>query len=48
LHPIWNARNLLSGGLLDVEDLVRMVDTVLHLGATASVPTVTVTPRRSN
>jgi NAD(P)-dependent dehydrogenase (short-subunit alcohol dehydrogenase family) len=48
LHPIWSARNLLSGGLLDVEDLVRMVDTVLHLGATASVPSVTVTPRRSD
>jgi NAD(P)-dependent dehydrogenase (short-subunit alcohol dehydrogenase family) len=48
LHPVWNARYLLSGGLLEVEELVRVVDTVLRCGATACIPSVTVTPRRSN
>jgi len=43
--PIWSARSYLSGSLLDVEDLVRVVDTVLRCGASASVPSVTVTPR---
>lgn len=43
--PIWSARGYLSGALLDVEDLVRVVDTVLRCGASASVPSVTVTPR---
>jgi hypothetical protein len=48
LHPVWNARNLLSGGLLEVEELVRVVETVLHCGASACIPTVAVTPRRSD
>jgi NAD(P)-dependent dehydrogenase (short-subunit alcohol dehydrogenase family) len=48
LFPTWTARNLLSGALLDVEDLVQVVHTVLHLGATATIPSVAVTPRRSN
>jgi hypothetical protein len=41
----WSARNLLSGALMDVEELVRVVDTVLRCGASASIPSVTVTPR---
>lgn len=45
LHPIWQARNYLSGSLIDVEELVRVVDTVLRCGATAGIPTVAVTPR---
>jgi NAD(P)-dependent dehydrogenase (short-subunit alcohol dehydrogenase family) len=48
LHPVWNARYLLSGGLLDVDDLVRVVETVLRCGASACIPSVTVTPRRSD
>jgi NAD(P)-dependent dehydrogenase (short-subunit alcohol dehydrogenase family) len=46
LLPLWSQRNLLSGALLDVEELVKVVDTVLRCGATASIPTVTLTPRR--
>jgi hypothetical protein len=35
----------MSGSFLDVEDLVRVVDTVLRCGSSASVPSVTVMPR---
>jgi NAD(P)-dependent dehydrogenase (short-subunit alcohol dehydrogenase family) len=45
LLPEWSARRYLSGSLLDVEELVRVVDTVLRCGATASIPSVTVAPR---
>jgi NAD(P)-dependent dehydrogenase (short-subunit alcohol dehydrogenase family) len=44
-HPIWQARNLLSGSLIEVDELVRVVDTVLRCGASAYVPFVAVTPR---
>jgi NAD(P)-dependent dehydrogenase (short-subunit alcohol dehydrogenase family) len=46
LHPIWSARNYLSGSLLEVDELVRVVDTVLRCGASATIPLVAVTPRR--
>jgi NAD(P)-dependent dehydrogenase (short-subunit alcohol dehydrogenase family) len=46
LHPIWSARNYLSGSLLEVDELVRVVDTVLRCGASAHIPLVAVTPRR--
>jgi len=45
LHPIWRERNYLSGSLIEVDELVRVVDTVLRCGASASIPTVAVTPR---
>ncbi len=43
--PVWAARRYLSGSLMEVEELVRVVDTVLRLGASASVPSVAVIPR---
>lgn len=43
--PLWAERKYLTGALLDVEDLVRVVDTVLRCGSSASIPSVTVTPR---
>jgi NAD(P)-dependent dehydrogenase (short-subunit alcohol dehydrogenase family) len=43
VHPIWAARGYLSGSLLDVDELVRVVDHVLR--ADATIPSVTVTPR---
>jgi len=46
LHPIWSERNYLSGSLLEVDELVRVVDTVLRCGASAHIPLVAVTPRR--
>jgi NAD(P)-dependent dehydrogenase (short-subunit alcohol dehydrogenase family) len=45
LYPVWMSRNLLSGSLLDVEELVKTVDHVLRCGATATIPSVTVAPR---
>ena len=45
-HPIWEARNYIGGALVDVDELVRVVDTVLRCGATASIPSVAVIPRR--
>ena len=44
-HPIWQARNYLTGSLMEVDELVRVVDTVLRCGASAHVPLVAVTPR---
>jgi NADP-dependent 3-hydroxy acid dehydrogenase YdfG len=45
LAPIWVARNLLAGSLLEVEELVSVVDTVLRCGASANIPSVAVVPR---
>jgi len=45
-HPVWAERNLLSGALMEVDELVRVVDLVLRCGASASIPSVAVTPRR--
>jgi hypothetical protein len=47
LYPQWESGNLLSGALMDVEELVRVVDVVLQCGGTATIPTVAVIPRRS-
>ena len=43
--PVWLARNYIAGSLLEVEELVNAVEMVLRLGATACVPSITVTPR---
>lgn len=45
LLPVWLGRNYMSGSLLDVDDLVRVVETVLRCGAGANIPSVAVTPR---
>jgi NAD(P)-dependent dehydrogenase (short-subunit alcohol dehydrogenase family) len=43
--PIWLGRGYMAGALLDVNDLITMVDTVVRSGATVSIPSVTVAPR---
>ena len=43
---LWLERRLLSGALMDVEHLVGMIDAVLRCGASANVPSISVTPRR--
>lgn len=45
--PMWLERGLstLGGMLIDVEEIVSIVHNVLTLGATASIPSVVVTPR---
>jgi NAD(P)-dependent dehydrogenase (short-subunit alcohol dehydrogenase family) len=45
MFPVWMDRKFMNGSLLDVEDLVRVVHTVLQCGASATVPSVTVIPR---
>lgn len=45
LAQTWVARNYLSGALLDVEELVRVVDTIISCGRTASIPSLTIAPR---
>jgi NAD(P)-dependent dehydrogenase (short-subunit alcohol dehydrogenase family) len=44
-YPTWVSRNYISGTLLQVEELVRVVDYVARSGAGTSIPSVTVTPR---
>lgn len=47
MFPVWSQRGCLSldDGLVEVEELLHVVDTVLRLGASATIPTVAVTPR---
>lgn len=44
-YPIWLGRNYMSGALMEVEDLVNVVDTVLRTGASTSMPIVVATSR---
>ena len=44
--PIWLAREYVAGALLEVDELVRVVESVLRLGSSASIPSVAVVPRR--
>jgi NAD(P)-dependent dehydrogenase (short-subunit alcohol dehydrogenase family) len=46
-HPLWEKGNYLSGTLMNVEELVSAVHTVLKVGASATIPTVAVVPRRA-
>ena len=43
----WVARDYLAGALLEVDELVRVVQSVMRLGSSASIPYVAVVPRRS-
>jgi NAD(P)-dependent dehydrogenase (short-subunit alcohol dehydrogenase family) len=42
---IWTDRQYIVGSLLEVDELVSVVDTVLRCGASACIPTVAVVPR---
>lgn len=44
-YPLWTARALMSDCLMDVEDFVPVIESVLRCGASAAIPTITVTPR---
>ncbi|MGA2835549.1 MAG: SDR family oxidoreductase [Acidimicrobiales bacterium] len=44
--PVWLAREYIAGALLEVDELVRVVESVLRLGSSASIPSVAVVPRR--
>lgn len=43
--PQWMARSYMTGLLMEVDELLRVMDKVLSLGATASIPSVTIMPR---
>jgi NAD(P)-dependent dehydrogenase (short-subunit alcohol dehydrogenase family) len=45
MGTIWSSRQYIVGSLLEVEELVSVVDTVLRSGASACIPTVAVVPR---
>jgi NAD(P)-dependent dehydrogenase (short-subunit alcohol dehydrogenase family) len=45
LHPVWQARGLLAGCFIDVEDLVNAVDAVLRSGRSLSTTSITLAPR---
>ena len=45
LFPEWSARRYLTGTLLDVGEVVRVVEAVLRCSASSSIPTVAVVPR---
>jgi NAD(P)-dependent dehydrogenase (short-subunit alcohol dehydrogenase family) len=45
LHPVWEARGLLAGAFVDVDDLVSAVDGVLRSGASVAIPSIVVAPR---
>jgi NAD(P)-dependent dehydrogenase (short-subunit alcohol dehydrogenase family) len=41
----WLRRGYVTGDLIDPEDLVHVIDAVLRLGPSASIPQLTITPR---
>jgi len=45
LAPLWISNKLMSGAFVDIEDLIAIVDSLLHQGASVSMPSVTVAPR---
>lgn len=45
VHPTWSTRGYITDTFLPVEELVRVVHSVLSNGASTSVPTVVVGPR---
>ena len=47
VYPTWLSRGLLAGRIFDVKELVHTVDSILRLGASATIPTATIVPRQS-
>lgn len=45
MHPIWTRRQYLSGSLLDVKELVRIVDAVLQGDPITCIPSIAIVPR---
>jgi NAD(P)-dependent dehydrogenase (short-subunit alcohol dehydrogenase family) len=41
--PVWSQRGYMNGGLVDIEEMLGVLDTVLR--SPSSIPTVAVTPR---
>lgn len=47
LYPTWLSKGLLAGRIFDVGELVHTVDSILRLGASATIPSATIIPRQS-
>ena len=47
LYPTWMSRGLLAGRVFDVGELVNTVDSILRLGASATIPSATIIPRQT-
>ena len=45
VHPIWTARGLIAGSLIDVDHLVGAVDAVLRAGPSLYTPSIVLAPR---
>lgn len=41
----WFARGYLTGALMDVEELVRIIEQVVRTGSSATIPSITLMPR---
>ncbi len=47
LFPIWTSRGLLAGRVFDFGELVHVVDSVMRVGASAAIPSITIIPRQA-
>jgi NAD(P)-dependent dehydrogenase (short-subunit alcohol dehydrogenase family) len=45
VHPIWAARQYMSGGFVDVDELVATVDHLLSSGSSVCIPNMALIPR---
>jgi NAD(P)-dependent dehydrogenase (short-subunit alcohol dehydrogenase family) len=45
MHPLWTARQLMSGHFIDVDDLVHTLDHLLRAGPSVGIPSIAVLPR---
>jgi NAD(P)-dependent dehydrogenase (short-subunit alcohol dehydrogenase family) len=45
LAPVWIGRNYMTGSLIEVDELVNAVESVLRSGPSLTIPSVTVAPR---
>jgi NAD(P)-dependent dehydrogenase (short-subunit alcohol dehydrogenase family) len=45
LGPVWLERGFMNGGFIEIDELVRLVHDVTSHGASAAIPSVTITPR---
>ncbi|HZR79987.1 MAG TPA: SDR family oxidoreductase [Candidatus Binatia bacterium] len=46
LFPVWQARGFIAESLIDVDHLVGVVESVLRSGASSTIPSIALTPRR--
>jgi NAD(P)-dependent dehydrogenase (short-subunit alcohol dehydrogenase family) len=45
LGPLWFERGFMNGGFIEIDELVRLVHDVVSHGASAAIPSITITPR---